>query len=86
MKVFIQIVDSKTGIYQTGMIEEPVVKGQEIQNGLKHFGITFGEIEWDSNFIHQDIINQPRSMTGIVVGTSKVVNVICIQVVYDQPA
>ena len=32
MKVFIQIVDAKTGISQHGMIEEPVIKGKEIEN------------------------------------------------------
>ena len=34
MKVFIQVIDMIRGISQYGMIEEPVVKGKEIDNAL----------------------------------------------------
>lgn len=76
MKVFVQIVNTLNGISETGMIEEPVVKGQEIQNALKHFGIVYGEITWNSDFISEDVANHPRLLTGYVDGTNKVVNVI----------
>ncbi len=42
MKVYIQIIDTITGIYQQGMIDEPVEKGLEIENALKHFGVPLG--------------------------------------------
>ena len=76
MKVFIQIIDTNTGISQYGMIEEPVIKGQEIQNALKHFGIIYGEVTWNSDFINNDVANSPRLLTGYVEGSNKVVNVI----------
>ena len=76
MKVFVQIVNTLNGISQTGMIEEPVVKGQEIQNALKHFGVVYGEIAWNSNFINNDVANHPRLLTGYVEECNKVVNVI----------
>ena len=75
-KTYVQIVDTLTGISQTGMIEEPVIKGQEIQNALKHFGIVYGEVTWNSNFINIDVANNPRLLTGYVEGGNKVVNVI----------
>ena len=75
-KVYVLIVDTITGISQSGMIEEPVIKGQEIQNALKHFGIVYGEITWNSDFINEDVVNHPRLLTGYVDGTNKVVNVI----------
>jgi hypothetical protein len=78
MKVYVQIVDTKSGISQHGMIEEPVIKGQEIQNALKHFGIVYGEIIWNSNFINADVANEPRLLTGYVDGANKVVHVIAI--------
>lgn len=76
MKVFVQIVDALSGISQTGMIEEPVIKGQEIQNALKHFGIVYGEIIWNSNFVNNDVANHPRLLTGYVEEGNKIVNVI----------
>ena len=76
MKVFVQIVNTLNGISQTGMIEEPVVKGQEIQNTLKHFGVVYGEVKWNSNFVNSDVANNPRLLTGYVEGGNKVVNVI----------
>lgn len=77
-KVYVLIVDTLTGISQTGMIEEPVIKGQEIQNAIKHFGIIYGEVTWNSDFVHNDIANNPRLLTGYVEGTSKVINVIAL--------
>ena len=76
MKVFVQIVNTLNGISQTGMIEEPVVKGQEIQNALKHFGVIYGEIIWNSNFVNLDVANNPRLLTGYIEGGNKVINVI----------
>lgn len=76
MKIFVQIVNTLNGISQTGMIEEPIVKGQEIQNALKHFGIVYGEVSWNSDFINNDVANNPRLLTGYVDGANKIINVI----------
>lgn len=76
MKVFVQIINTLNGISETGMIEEPVVKGQEIQNTLKHFGIVYGEVTWNSDFINEDVVNHPRLLTGYVDGVSKIINVV----------
>lgn len=75
-KVYIQIVNTLNDISQTGMIEEPVVKGQEIQNALKHFGVIYGEVIWNSNFVNSDVANNPRLLTGYIEGGNKVINVI----------
>ena len=75
-KIYVQIVNTLNGISQTGMIEEPVVKGQEIQNALKHFGIVYGEITWNNDFINEDVANHPRLLTGSVDGVNKIVNVV----------
>lgn len=78
MKVFIQVIDTRTGIYQTGMIDEPVMKGQEIVNALGHFGVSYGSVTWD---MHHDIdfTVEPNYsvMSGRVDGTTKIVSVIC---------
>lgn len=64
MKVFVQIVDTRTAVYQTGMIDEPVAKGVEVDNALLHFGVRYNEVIWENdNF-------------GKVEGTSKVVSII----------
>ena len=76
MKVFVQIVNTLNGISQTGMIEEPVVKEQEIQNALKHFGVIYGEIIWNSNFINTDVANNPKLLTGYVERANKVITII----------
>lgn len=71
MKVYVQVVDTKTGVYQTGMIDEPVMKGLEVQNALKHFGVNNSEVTWkycDSLHIQY----------GYIDGTSKVITVIII--------
>lgn len=78
MKVFVQIVNILNGISQTGMIEEPVVKGQEIENAIKHFGVIYGEVTWNSDFINEDVANHPRLLTGYVDGANKVINIIAL--------
>lgn len=75
-KVYVQIVDTLTGISQTGMIEEPVKENLEIENAIKHFGIIYGEVTWNSNFINVDVANNPKLLTGYVEGANKIVNVI----------
>lgn len=68
MRVYIQIVDKTTGIYQTGMIDEPVIKGKEIENALLHFGVTYGHVLWhDTSDSHK---------FGEIENTNKVVCVI----------
>lgn len=76
MKIFVQIVNTLNGISQTGMIEEPVVKGLEIENAIKHFGVIYGEVTWNSDFINEDVANHPRLLTGYVDGVNKVINII----------
>lgn len=73
MKVYLQIVDAKTGIYQTGMIDEPVRKGYEIKNAIEHFGSS--EIEWQPDSKIGDITIK----SGRIKDTSKVVAVICLK-------
>ena len=75
-KVYVQIVDSLTGISQTGMIEEPVKENLEVENAIKHFGVIYGEVIWNSNFVNTDVANNPRLLTGYIEGGNKVVNVI----------
>lgn len=48
MKVFVQIVDSKSGISQHGMIDEPVQKGFEVLNAVNHFiKVSESDIDWE---------------------------------------
>lgn len=63
-KIYVLIVDKKSGIYQSGMIEEPVSEGTEIANALQHFGISYGSVTWKT------------SNYGEVEGTFKVVSII----------
>jgi hypothetical protein len=70
MKVFLQIVDIRSGISQHGMIEEPIIKGMEVKNALKHFGILEQEIKWD--------FETNNAKLGRVPDTTKVVSVITI--------
>ena len=78
MKVFVQVVDTLTGISQNGMIEEPVEKGFEIQNALKNFGISEQDVAWlcpeeeFSEEINGDILS------GRVEGTYKLLSIICV--------
>lgn len=75
MKVFLQVIDKRIGIYQTGMIEEPVINGKEIDNALAHFGVSNGTVSWKSKYQSDNIINR----FGEVEGTSKVVSVVAIE-------
>ena len=84
MKVFVQIVDTIKGLHQTGMIDEPVIKGAEIDNALKHFGVIYGEITWNSNFINIDVVNNPQLLTGYVEGANKVINIIYYKGYYNN--
>lgn len=74
MKVYIQVVDKRTGIYQSGMIEEQVVSGQEVANALAHFGIQYGSVTWYS--VVPEESNSP--LYGTIDGTTKVVFVLTI--------
>jgi hypothetical protein len=71
-KVFVQIVDTKTGSYQFEMIQEPVKNGLEVLNALKHFGID--KIDWTTS----EIKELWEAKFGIVEGTTKVISVIII--------
>ena len=73
-KVYVLIVDTRSGISQNGMIEEPIKEGFEIDNALRHFGITRGNIEWynQTNDVNASI------MSGVVSETTKVVNIVCV--------
>ena len=77
MKVYIQVIDTRTGVYQTGMIDEPTMKVQEIVNALAHFGVSYGSVTWDVkhdiDFVQDNVYSV---MTGTVDGTTKVVSVI----------
>ena len=75
-KVYVQIVNTLTGISQNGMIEEPVKENLEVENALKHFGVIYGEVTWNSNFTNVNIANNPRLLSGYVEGTGKIVNVV----------
>lgn len=71
MKVFVQIVDTKSGIFQTGMIEEPVQKGMEVLNAINHFiKVNNSDIEWE--------YSTPTFRCGRVKETTKVISIICI--------
>ena len=78
MKVFVQIVNTKTNISQYGMIEEAVVKEWEIQNALKHFGVLYEEVIWRTIDIVKDVANSPKCLTGYVKGSDKLINIIAL--------
>lgn len=67
-KVYIQIVDSSTGIYQTGGIQEPVSSSKEIENALLYFGIKEREVVWECTSEYCKI--------GKLEGSSKIISVI----------
>lgn len=82
-KVHVQIIDTKSGISQTGKIEEPVKSGLEINNALAHFGVNYGEVEW--LFTQKEVDYEMKC--GKISGTTKVVNIVMLfQVVSDQPS
>ena len=73
MKVYVQIVDTRSGISQSGMIEESIEKGFEIANALGHFGVDINTVNW--LFKHS---NAYMARYGEVENTTKVVSVIVI--------
>lgn len=84
MKVFVQVVNITNGVYQQGMIDEPVKKGLEEANALGHFGVDINTVEWTSI----DATSDYESKFGTIKGTTKVVTVTSLiksQVVSDQP-
>ena len=75
MKTYVQIVDSRTGIYQTGMIDEPIKKGLEIENAISHFGVSYGHVSWTSK--HED--DRLVCCFGEINDTSKILTVILLK-------
>lgn len=76
MKVFIQIVDGRTGIYQTAGIEEPVMNEKHIDNALAYFGLRYSDIEW----LHSSDVSLDSKLatlkSGKIRDTTKVINLI----------
>ena len=70
-KVAVMIVDTKTGVSQFGVIEEPVQEGFEIENALRHFGVDRGHVIFESE-------NNGKISTGYVEETTKVVSVVVV--------
>lgn len=70
-KVAVMIVDTKTGVSQFGVIEEPVQEGFEIENALRHFGVDRGHIIFESE-------NNSKISTGYVEETTKVVSIVVV--------
>ena len=70
-KVAVMIVDTKTGVSQFGVIEEPVEDGYEVDNALKHFGVDRGHVVFESD-------ESGKISTGYVEETTKVVSVVVI--------
>lgn len=66
MKVTVMIVDTISGIYQSGQIDEPVKDDNAVANALAHFGVSFGSIVWDHKTETMGI--------GTVTGTTKAVS------------
>ena len=71
MKIFVQVINVKDGIYQQGMIDEPIKKGLEVANALGHFGIDINTIDWTST----DATENYESKFGAIKETTKVVTV-----------
>ena len=70
-KVAVMIVDTRTGVSQFGVVEEPVEEGYEVDNALKHFGVDRGHVIFESE-------NNGKISTGYVEETSKVVSVVVV--------
>lgn len=47
MKVYLQVIDTRTGVYQTGMLDEPTKEGFELRNALEHFGVNYLDVMWE---------------------------------------
>ena len=71
MKIFVQVINVKDGIYQQGMIDEPIKKGLEVANALGHFGIDINTVEWTSTDATEDY----ESKFGAIIETTKIVTV-----------
>ena len=71
MKVYVQVINITNGIYQQGMIDEPIKKGLEVSNALGHFGIDINTVEWTST----DATENYESKFGAVIDTTKIVTV-----------
>ena len=71
MKVFVQVINVKDGVYQQGMIDEPIKKGLEVANALGHFGIDINTVEWTST----DATENYESKFGAIKETTKIVTV-----------
>ena len=71
MKVFVEVINITNGIYQQGMIDEPVKKGLEVANALGHFGIDINTVDWTST----DATENYESKFGAIKETTKVVTV-----------
>ena len=70
-KVAVMIVDTRTGVSQFGVVEEPVEEGYEVDNALKHFGVDRGHVIFESE-------NSGKISTGYVEETTKVVSVVVV--------
>jgi hypothetical protein len=71
MKVYVQVINITNGIYQQGMIDEPIKKGLEVSNALGHFGVDINTVEWTSTDATEDY----ESKFGAIKDTTKVVTV-----------
>lgn len=71
MKVFVQVINITNGIYQEGMIDEPIKKGLEVANALGHFGIDINTVEWTSTDATEDY----ESKFGTIKETTKIITV-----------
>ena len=71
MKIFVQVINVKDGVYQQGMIDEPIKKGLEVANALGHFGVDVNTVEWTST----DATENYESKFGAIKDTTKVVTV-----------
>lgn len=70
-KVAVMIVDTRTGVSQFGVVEEPVEEGYEVDNALKHFGVDRGHVVFESD-------ESGKMSTGYVEETTKVVSVVVV--------
>ena len=70
-KVAVMIVDTRTGVSQFGVVEEPVEEGYEVDNALKHFGVDRGHVVFESE-------DNSKISTGYVEETTKVISVVVV--------
>lgn len=70
-KVAVMIVDTRTGVSQFGVVEEPVKEGFEVENALKHFGVDRGHVVFSSN-------EDGGLLNGYVEETTKVVSIVVV--------